>query len=117
MKVRQTLFSINNPSRHDEWLLMRDGDDTSLPPANFMIHMRDSLAEFNVDLQPIPSPTLAPTRKTGMYPGQNLFKINGYNGNRSGLLSARQTYVESINNIFAATPIAINRQSICCSIP
>ena len=110
LKVRLTI-DPENAGRHDEWLLMRDHDPASLPTDQFWLHLRHSLATFNDALQPIPLPSLAPTRNTGINPGQNMFFISSPVGPRGGLLAARQAFVNSVNNVFAAVPIAIQRQT------
>ncbi len=109
MKVRLTI-NQDNPGRHSEWLLMRPTDSTSLPPDQFWIQLRSSLSGFNAILEPIPIPTLSPTRNTGINALQNMFVVSSSAGPRGGLMDARQAFVGSINNVFLATPIAIDRQ-------
>lgn len=110
MKVRQTL-SEDNPERHDEWTLLRPTDPTSLPTDYFWAKLRDSLAGFNADLQPVPSPNLSPARNTGISALQSMFTLSVNPGDRLGLMDARQTFVGSINNIFAQNPVVSERQS------
>ena len=107
LKVRLTL-DPENAGRHDEWLLMRPTDETSLPTDQMWFQVRNSLGTFDENLNPLPAPYLAPTRNTGIMGNQNLFEIGS---NRMGLMHARRMFVQSINNIFAATPIAIDRQT------
>lgn len=100
----------NDQGKHSEWKLMRVTDETSLPTDIHWNHLRNSLAGFNSSLQTIPNPSLSITRNTGMYEGQNMFIIDGVDGPRTELMKARKMFVQSINNIFAKNPIAIERQ-------
>ena len=108
MKVRLTLDN-NNMHRHDEWQLMRPGDETSLPSAQVWQKLNDSLAGFDSLLRAIPDPSLSAARATGVRQTQSMFAIDGPNGPRTGLLAARQSFVEVINTIFAATPMLSDR--------
>ena len=110
LRIELTL-NDDAPTQHDQWILMRPGDETSLPPDQFWYQLRNSLAGFNADLQPLPLATLPPSRAVGIFPTQNMFVVNGSDGNRGGLMNARQAWVGSINNIFAQNPVAIQRQT------
>jgi hypothetical protein len=115
MKIRLTLLE-ENQGRHDEWLLMRPTDEFSLPPDNTWTKLRNSLAGFTAGMFPLPSLALAPTRTTGLGIGQNLFKVKTVDGDRAGLMDAREIFITSLNNIFAATAIAVDRQSYIATI-
>ena len=110
LKVRLT-FDSDNMGRHNEWLLMRPGDDTSLPPDLLWQQLRDSLGGFNDYLQVLPNPALTPARSVGIYRGQNMFVVPNADGEHGGLLAARASFVGIINNILAANPVAIQRLS------
>jgi hypothetical protein len=118
MKVRLTLDTGNNPGTHDEWILMRPTDETSLPPDQLWFKLRDSLMGFNVlnNFSKLPDPSLAPTRGTGIGLLQNMFQVDDSDGTRSGLMDARETFVESINNILAETAISTQRQTYISTI-
>ena len=103
MRVQLTL-DPDNAGRHDEWVLMRPEDDTSLPPPYVWQKLCDSLAGFDPLLNPIPDPRINTLRATGIRPGQSMFTVAGPSGPRAGLLAARQSFVGIINTIFARTP-------------
>lgn len=104
LKVRMTL-DIDNQNHHDEWLLLRPTDETTLPNDIMWTILRVSLAGFNETLQVLPYANLAPTRRVGIFAHQNMFDVTG-----TGLQDARHAFVQSINNIFSATAISIERQ-------
>lgn len=113
MKIKLTL-SIDNPGTHDEWILMRPTDETSLPPDKLWFKLQNSLMSYNVFTNSygiLPDPSLAPTRRTGIGLLQNMFEVDGADGSRSGLMDARQAFVESVNNILAQTAVASARQT------
>ncbi len=98
-----------NPGRHNEWLLMRPTDETSLPTAAIWQKLRDSLAGFDMLLRPIPDPSLSVTRATGVRQTQGMFAVDSSLGTRMGLLAARQSFVGIVNNILAAVPMQRDR--------
>ena len=103
-------------ARHDEWLLMSPGNEASLPPPALWKQLRDSLGGFDDHSRVLPDPELSYWRNTGIYSGQNMFVISNRDGERGGLLAARAAFVGIINNIFARTPIAVERQNFIPTI-
>jgi hypothetical protein len=99
--------------RHDQWILMRPGDTSSLPTPLMWGKLRDSLAGFAVGtgLTALPDASLAATRNTGIGPLQNMFTVDTAAGPRTGLAAARQAFVQSVNSIFAATPVTQTRSA------
>ena len=57
------VLSINDP--HTQWLLMREGDDTSLPSNGFWSQMADSLSGYNTTLQSLPDESVEPIKWYG----------------------------------------------------
>ena len=108
MKVRLTI-NPDNMHRHDEWQLLRPGDETSLPSTQVWQKLNDSLAGFDDHLRPIPDPALSAIRAAGVSQPQSMFLTDGPDGPGTGLLAARRSFVEVINSIFAATPLARDR--------
>lgn len=78
MKVRLD-GDASNVGTHDQWLLMRPGDATSLPPDALWTALRDSLAGFAVGsetLTTLPDPTLSLGRSVGIDDGQSMFIVS-----------------------------------------
>lgn len=78
MKIRLVMQS-ENVGHHDQWLLMRPNDATSLPPDFFWQKMRDGLVGFTVDdatISLLPNAKLSPLRKTGIGDGQSMFQVD-----------------------------------------
>jgi hypothetical protein len=78
MKVR-LISSPDNVGHHDQWLLLRPGDETSLPPDFLWAKVRDDLAGFQVAhsyLLSVPDPTLTAARNTGIDDGQSMFNVS-----------------------------------------
>jgi hypothetical protein len=95
---------------HDQWMLMRPNDETSLPPDWLWRRLVNGLSAFDEAVNPLPSPTLSPSRAVGLLENQNVFVIDKFvAGDRVGLLAARESFVGIVNNIFAQTPVIIDR--------
>jgi hypothetical protein len=80
MKVR--LAPVDSVGHHDQWLLMRPGDETSLPPDMIWGKVRDGLAGFQVTtdgLLTIPDPSLTLSRSIGIDDGQSMFTVSAAN--------------------------------------
>ena len=108
MKVRLT-SDPENVGRHDESMLMRRNDETSLPPSQVWEKLRDSLAGFDEKQKPIPSPLLSRHRDVGIRQMQSMFVTNDQFGDRHGLLAARQSFIGIVNNILQRAPMRRDR--------
>jgi hypothetical protein len=78
MKVR-LVSSPGSVGHHDQWLLMRPGDDVSLPPDFLWGKVRDGLAGFQIihsALLSVPDPALTLARNTGIDAGQSMFNVS-----------------------------------------
>lgn len=77
---------------HSEWLLLRPGDKTSIPPAPLWNKLLDSLRDYDVNLANLPSQTLHPTQRSGLGQLQSMF---GDVPNDD----ARQSFIRMLNYI------------------
>ncbi|MCK9530999.1 MAG: hypothetical protein M0R77_10650 [Gammaproteobacteria bacterium] len=50
---------------HTQWLLMREGDELSLPPTGFWNQMKASLSGYNILYQPVPDINVDPINRYG----------------------------------------------------
>lgn len=62
-------ISYNNQKNvndaHTQWLLMREGDELSMPPTGFWNQMKASMSGFNILYQPVPDINIDPINRYG----------------------------------------------------
>jgi hypothetical protein len=62
-------ISYNNQTSlddgHSQWLLVREGDEVSLPPDSFWTQMKTSMSGFNSVYQPVPDMNVDPINRYG----------------------------------------------------
>lgn len=88
--------NLNDP--HTQWLLMREGDALSIPPATFWDQMKYSMAGFNVLYQPVPDVNVDPINRYGnaRRPRQSWFVDQ---------TKATTEFFKAINRLFALDQI------------
>ncbi len=87
---------------HQQWALIRIGDEDSQPPIAVWSKMVDSLIGFDHNLKVLPDPALHPSAATGVrtMPRQNVFAPRD-GVTRKGIMDARQSCIEMINYILS----------------
>jgi hypothetical protein len=97
---------------HNEWGILRNGDDSSQPPANLWNKLIDSVSGINLFKQPVPDPSLHESARQGILvrPAQSLF--GGPKDPRTTILAARESLIAMINIILARSSAVIDRSNI-----
>jgi hypothetical protein len=74
-RVMQINYSITDyeGDEHAEWVLLRQGDRTTMPPMPLWTKLLDSLRGVDLDLKTLPSQALHPTQRSGLLAGQSMF--------------------------------------------
>lgn len=88
--------SINDG--HTQWLLVREGDEVSMPPESFWSQMKASLCGFNTIYQPVPDTNVDPINRYGNLkrPRQSWFIDQD---------KATKEFFKSVNRLFALDQI------------
>lgn len=85
---------------HNEWQIVRKGDDRSLPPDNIWAAMRASLAGLGTNNEVVPATSLPERHRIGLGTNQSVF-TSTLADPRGGMLAGRRSFVEAVNAIFA----------------
>jgi hypothetical protein len=87
---------------HNQWAIVRVGDDQLLPPARIWTKLVDSVIGFDSNLSALPDATLHPISAVGAaeIPRQNIFAPID-SDIRRGIISARKSFVDMANYILA----------------
>lgn len=95
------ITSVMNPDQteiHRQWVIMRDGDASSIPDDALWYKMRDSLVGFDQNEYDVPDPKLSEIERFGtlVRPRQTWF---------DDIALARRVFVNRLNSIFASRPV------------
>lgn len=103
----ETIMQINwwidkQVNTHSEWVLLREGDENSLPDDRLWNKMRDSLVGEDATGLTVPDPALSDVERYGneIRPRQTWFK---------DIDLARYTFVDLVNQIMSRTAVRLTR--------
>lgn len=91
---------------HNQFALVRKGDETSQPPARVWTNMRNSLTQFDDFLAQVPQGDLLASRRSG---NTIRDRRTHTDATRDGVLDARRTFIDTLNIMMNRAPMMVER--------